>query len=268
MRETELTLDEIKKRAFEILCFIDEVCKKNNIRYYIDSGSLLGAVRHKGFIPWDDDIDIAIDRSDYKRFINLINKENSRFKALSIYNNDDYYYLFTKVVDTETKLVGEYYDIDEMGVFVDVFPIDNQPSFKLTRRLFQAYMHMYRMGVTLLLKKEHGVELKMLKQKIVYFLFKHMSRKNAQLKLDKILTKRKDKKTAYKGNVVCVWNPYRDTRSEWFGKPSEVEFEGKYFSAPANYKAYLTVLYGDYMKLPPVEKRVTDHTFKIYLRNK
>lgn len=267
MDKKELSVNEIKQKVFEVLCYIDDVCRKNNIVYYMDSGTLLGAVRHKGFIPWDDDVDILVDRADYKRFIDTINADKGHYKALSMHNSKNYHYLFAKVVDAETKLVEEPISIDGMGVFVDVFPMDHLPSSKIFRRMFQVRIHLYRMALTVLRRNIQGDKPKGIKQKMVYLLFKRRGWRKVQLKLDKILTKRKDLKTRYKGNVVCSFNPYRDVKDEIYGKPVKLKFENMEFNAPCKYKEYLTILYGDYMKLPPEEKRVSNHDFKVYLRD-
>ncbi len=263
----ELSCDEIKQRVFEVLCYIDDVCQRNNIVYYIDSGTLLGAVRHKGFIPWDDDVDILVDRADYKRFIDVINADKSHYKVLSMHNTKNYHYLFAKVVDTDTELIEEPVSVDGMGAFVDVFPIDHLPTSKFRRRMFQRVIHLYRMALTVLRRNDQGDKPSGAKQKVVYFLFRRKGWRKVQLELDRMLTRKKDQKTKYKGNVVCSCNPYRDVETRIYGKPVKVQFESREFNAPCKYKEYLTILYGDYMQLPPEDKRVSNHDFKVYLRD-
>ena len=267
MDKKELSVDEIKQRVFDVLCYIDDVCKKNGIVYYLDSGTLLGAVRHKGFIPWDDDVDILVDRADYERFIKAINNDGDHYRALSMHNTKDYHYLFAKVVDTETELIEEPVSVEGMGVFVDVFPMDHLPSSDIKRRLFQRKIHLYRMALTVLRRNEQGDKPNCAIQKVVYLMFKHSGWKKVQFKLDSMLAKRKDQVTKYKGNVVCSFNPYRDVKTEIYGEPVKLQFESREFSAPKKYKEYLTILYGDYMKLPPEDKRVSNHDFKVYMRD-
>lgn len=121
----KLTLDEVKKIQLEILAYIDSFCKKNNISYFINYGTLLGAVRHKGFIPWDDDIDISMDREHYNMFIEKFNQDSSKYKILSLDTDKTYFNNFIKVVDTTTKIVdNRNYKTFSCGVFVDIFPMD------------------------------------------------------------------------------------------------------------------------------------------------
>ena len=119
-------LEELHQIETDILTAIDEICRKENIRYYLAGGTLLGAVRHKGFIPWDDDIDIAMPRDDYERFLKVMRKgAHPYYKILALEYKEDYPYTFAKVVDTRTRLQEEIgKDLPEMGVFIDIFPLD------------------------------------------------------------------------------------------------------------------------------------------------
>ena len=102
-------IDELKKIQINILDQVADFCNKNDISYWLDCGTLLGAVRHKGYIPWDDDVDIGMFRSDFDRFLNLFNQSNERYKVYNIENNNEFYYPFGKVLDTTTIL----YEPDE-----------------------------------------------------------------------------------------------------------------------------------------------------------
>ena len=127
--DKELSLDEVRSIQLEILEYIDYVCKENKIEYWLDGGTLIGAVRHGGYIPWDDDIDIIIRRKDYDRALQLFDEYSNRFKVLSHKKTDGYYYAFGKVIDTNTRLVEKgIKPINEMGVYVDIFPLDYIPS--------------------------------------------------------------------------------------------------------------------------------------------
>ena len=129
----KLTLDEVKKIQLEILAYIDSFCKKNNISYFINYGTLLGAVRHKGFIPWDDDIDISMDREHYNMFIEKFNQDSSKYKILSLDTDKAYFNNFIKVVDTTTKIVdNRNYKTFSCGVFVDIFPMDKFGKLEAT----------------------------------------------------------------------------------------------------------------------------------------
>ena len=122
-----------KKIEFGILKYVSQFCLENNIRYFLCGGTLLGAVRHKGFIPWDDDIDIYMPRPDYDRFIDLMSNSTSNYYVLSS-SQHDYYYNFAKVIDGRTSLneIG-YQPIRNLGIYIDIFPLEGMPTNKKDR---------------------------------------------------------------------------------------------------------------------------------------
>ena len=119
-------LEELHQIELDMLKEIDRICRRENIQYYLAGGTLLGAVRHKGFIPWDDDIDIAMARDEYERFLKVMKKERHPYlKIFAMEFDKEYQYTFAKVVDTRTRLIEEIgKDLPDMGVFIDIFPID------------------------------------------------------------------------------------------------------------------------------------------------
>ena len=126
MSEKVLSLEEIKRIELGILEYLHQVCEKHDIKYFIDFGTLLGAVRHKGFIPWDDDMDICMLREDYEKLQDyLIANPDERYEVMSYKNNLNYVYPFMKVQDNQTYLLEEDVRIDSnMGIYVDIFPVD------------------------------------------------------------------------------------------------------------------------------------------------
>lgn len=123
-----LTTEEVKKIQIEILDVVSAFCEENNINYWLDSGTLLGAVRHKGYIPWDDDIDIGMLGPDYKKFAELFNKSNDRYRFVDIDNNPDFYVAFGKVIDTQTVLYEQDKNGDKLSVNIDIFIYNNAPD--------------------------------------------------------------------------------------------------------------------------------------------
>ena len=124
----EILLDELKKTQIEILDVVDTFCRENNINYWLDSGTLLGAIRHGGYIPWDDDIDIGMLRKDYDIFLKKFNEKNERYKVYSIENNKNFPYPFGKVLDTHTILYEPNEQGVKLSVNIDVFIYDNAPN--------------------------------------------------------------------------------------------------------------------------------------------
>ena len=262
-----LSLNEIKEIELELLRYIDKICHENEIPYFLDSGTLLGAVRHKGFIPWDDDIDIVIDRKDYKKLLMLLDNGSDRFNVLSMYNTEGYQYTFAKLVDSNTKLIEHNTkSIEEMGVFIDLFPMEHLPNRKLSRRIVQAYVKWLRSIESLLYNdtsdytKLHG------KYKVFCFPYIKLGWQGVQKKLDIYLENLALKDTDYLVQLLASSNPYRDVKKDYFEKAIDLQFEGETFKAPIGYKKYLEILYGDYMSLPPEDKRVSNHDFSVYHR--
>ena len=130
----KLTTAEVKKIELDMLAYIHKVCVENNIRYWVCGGTLIGAIRHNGFIPWDDDIDIDMPRPDFERFKKIA--DSSRYMLLTA-ENEKYYYASAKLVDNNTVLNENNFEgnIDGLGVFVDIFPLDGLPSDAKKQRI-------------------------------------------------------------------------------------------------------------------------------------
>ena len=128
----EIDFADIKQLALNILKDVAEFCDHHDIKYALAYGTMLGAVRHEGFIPWDDDIDIMMPREDYNRFIQLYNDSNSRYKVFSIETDNTYTYTMAKVFDQDTLMIDNtlWRNFDKAGVFVDIFPVDGLPESK------------------------------------------------------------------------------------------------------------------------------------------
>lgn len=256
-----MSLDEIKKVELNILLYIDKVCKDNSLTYYLDSGTLLGAVRHKGFIPWDDDIDITMKRKDYYKLIEIL-KNDPKYPIISYEVNDNYYLAHAKVYDKRTYIKEKTHVNNriEYGLFVDVFPIDNQPNNSLKRLLYCNNVRFAKAKWSAIAFENDGS----VKNNMYYFLAKKHNMKWHLENITNKASKYDNLKTKYCAEIIATANPYRKVRSNVFNDTTNVEFEGHMFPAPEKYDEYLTDLYGDYMKLPPVDQRVTNHTFDAF----
>lgn len=262
----EIDIKELRKIQLEILDTVDKYCKKNNIKYWIDCGTLLGAVRHKGYIPWDDDIDIGMLREDYDKLLNTFNNNNTKYKLMALELNKDYYFPFGKIVDTNTIL----YEPDEKtgikgAVYLDVFVYDNAPDDDLKlKEMYDKRDYYNKFRIAQLYPKMYDKS--SLKKRIMRFFL------NIYLKFlpKNYYTKKciKNSKRYINENTKRVGNFTSDKRmsgdKDIFHSFIDVTFENKKYPAPVGYDKWLKAFYGDYMKLPPKDKRVSLHKFKAY----
>lgn len=269
-----LSLLELKNVQYNGLLYIKSICEKNNIPYYIISGTLLGAVKYKGYIPWDDDIDISLRRDDYLKLIDAIERDNNDdYEVLTMYNTKDYYYPYAKLVCKKTKLIDNAKEIKKLGVFVDIFPMDSfnddiNVIFHKTR--FIRNMISKRMRIKNAIKKTRLLERKEVKvrflflKSLVYNLVDILSRPlgyNFWVKLlDKKLSKYKDGK--YLSLLYNEELTYFDV--ELFDEVAEYLFETNTFTSVKDYDFYLRKLYGNYVLDPPLSMQKTHHQIEAY----
>lgn len=256
---------ELKKLQIEILDVVDVFCENNNINYWLDSGTLLGCVRHKGYIPWDDDIDIGMLREDYNKFLASFNEQNNRYRVISNEISSDCYYPYAKVLDTNTVL----YEPDESGiklsVNIDVFVYDNAPDNQSECKKMYDSRDLY----ALLNAGQFGVfSPKSLIKKVakqILYLFGHFFPKGYFAAKIVVNSKKYEHEA-----LNCIGNFTSVTRftcnKRVFNSFIAGTFEGKQYPIPVGYDEWLTNFYGDYMKLPPVEKRVSHHKFIAYVK--
>lgn len=267
----EIKINEIKEIQLEMLKYVKKVCEENNLKYYLCGGTLLGAIRHKGYIPWDDDIDILMPIDDYKKFLN-IQHEDKGYSLLNPYSYDNYYYVFSKLVDKRTKLVEfNYPEIEEMGVYIDIFPLfalpnDSKEQKEFVENILNLYNKNFKYYRTSWYYSEN--KFKMVAKAILKFpLYIYNKRKNITENILKLMEKYNYEESDYVGFLLTRYPSEKEiTRKEVYRDTVDVEFEGEIFSAAIGYEEYLTSLYGDYMKLPPVEKQVSHHNFNAYWR--
>ena len=253
----------VQELELEILAEIDRICVKHNIKYSLGYGTLIGVVRHQGFIPWDDDIDIAMTRKNYERFKKAAKRElNERFFYQTNATDPEYYHLFDKVRMNDTVFKETFlakYNIHH-GVYVDIVPIDNIPDSKIMFYIQYGLFHFFRTG---LMAKYLDTKARTGKKKIIFSILRvlyfpfpvRMLYKNA------IIVARKYENKPGK-RVAFLMSPYhlRDVvDSSVYKKYIRMPFEGKNYMVVSDYDYLLKHVYGDYMKLPPVEKRTTRH---------
>ena len=268
IRYQEVTdIREIQQMELGIMEYIHEVCQKIGVKYFLAYGSLIGAVRHKGFIPWDDDMDICMLREDYEKLQDyLIANPHERYEVMSYKNNLNYVYPFMKVQDNQTYLLEEDVRIDSnMGIYVDIFPVDGYEDDsvfkdKMTRLIKKRQLSCYTFKGITNTKSLLNSLIRYISVIIFYF-----TNTNKYIRgIDDLAQSRKvdDYELVdyliYKDMNKPVW------KREWLKQTITGVFEGKEFMIPKNYHEILTSDYGDYTQLPPVELRFSHHDFQLW----
>ena len=250
------TLSKLHDTELEILQEIDRICKKNNINFFLVGGTLLGAVRHKGFIPWDDDLDIGMFREDYDRFIDIAIKEIDDKYFVHCDKTDKHYWLpFCKVKKNNTTFIEEFTNgkkSKHSGVFVDIFPVDKTGANYNINRIKGLLI---RNISDCLLVKEGKISLQETRHFILGKILTLFSKEKLIKIQNGIINKYQN------DDYVVGWIGVYHIKKELLKKEDafplvDVVFENKKYKAYNNYDYYLRSLYGNYMELPPVEERI------------
>ena len=244
MKNKKLSSEEIKQIELNLLLKLDEICKKYKLRYYLCGGTLLGAVRHKGFIPWDDDIDVLMPREDFEKLLRLEKKQKQdAVEKIVSWKSGNSIYPFIKLINTNTVLKEKYLSEEfTTGIWID------------KTILLTAYSEMGK-GATWYAA---------LAKRVLIPICKHLNTEKLCNKLNAISKEYPIDKSPYVGGFLWGYGPQEKMPKE-FLEPVEVEFEGHMFPAPKCWDFYLTQLYGDYMQLPPENKRIS-HDFNVYMK--
>jgi lipopolysaccharide cholinephosphotransferase len=263
----ELTLPEIKEIELEILKTFHNFCKENNIRYFISHGTLLGTIRYKGFIPWDDDVDVLVPREDYDKLLSIF-KDSEQYRLLHFEKDERFLFPYAKLCDMTTlKIENGLEDELKLGLDMDIFPLDAwaDDRKKAKKEVKQQKRALMCLGLTKLDKPDSLNLFKRIVKAILMVFCKMVGSKHYVRKLMKNAKKHPYEGAKYLGGKAWNVYGYRDViPAEAFDHPIEVEFEGETFWAPVGYDAFLSSLYGNYLPEPPLEKRKTHHNFKAY----
>lgn len=263
----KISVNEMKNIQLQILSHLDSFCKKHGICYFLIGGSLLGAIRHHGFIPWDDDIDVMMLREDYNRFEKLYDLNNiSHYKLHSYKKDQSFPYPFMKLDDNRTIFQEEINDNYEMGIHIDIFPADVIPN---ERKQQQKMFYKNAILIKLLTLKRLPIKRRrgMLKNLLLcsgQFVAKPIPQKWIVKKIINNACKYSGKKTNFCGNVMWGYGMKEVVKNESYALIKNADFEGRQFPIPVGYEEYLSSVYGNYMEFPPVEKQNTHHNYVIY----
>ena len=259
---TKLSLNEIKETELSILKYFRDYCRSNDIKFFLSNGTLLGAVKYNGFIPWDDDIDVLVPREDYNKLIQSF-KDTDKYSLFSHERNPDYEFAFAKLCDmttwkSETNIKSKI----KIGIDIDIFPLDYCSDYAL-HRYPQFKLGIYHKGC--MISKLISSKGRPLYKRFIVEGCKLLGVGFFQRKLLKTVSKLSLDSGEYAG---CLTWPLLGKReivsAEAFSDVVEVEFEREKFPAPIGYDTYLRSLYGEYENDPPIEQQKSHHHFTAY----
>lgn len=276
MGKKAISIAETQKVSLNILKVITKICDKLSLRYFLIYGTLIGAVRHQGYIPWDDDTDIMIPRPDYDKLLAYLALHESELRPLAVFNRQtcaQYPYMISRISDSRYHIVMENEKDYGLGIFIDIYPYDGlgnsfQEALKyglkgdrMSSFCYQATRNHYAVETT-----TSGLR-KVLK--LPMFLVAKLIGKNFfQNRLANLARKKGYDQSEYVGCVIWLSSGQKDIfKRSWFDDFSLVKFEDTEFRIPANYKEILEQVYGDYMKLPPKSERIGHHYYTVYKRD-
>lgn len=265
--EREL-LRKVQMQQLDVAKEIKRVCDENNIQYFLCFGTMLGAVRHQGFIPWDDDLDIGMMRSEYERFLEIAPKKlKPEYLVQTWYNTPAYPLPFAKVRKRGTVyLEGKHSLLEENGFYVDIFPFDSQPATDAERMAANKKLQdLFRTKLMKCKSKPWMDNGKILWKKRIGYLYYQVK---ALFATQKGLARAYDElATSFPESDILFWqegiSKMRKIKRQWCEELEEFDFEGERFRGPKAYDELLTTIYGDYMQLPPEDQRENRHQIEL-----
>lgn len=262
-----LELEEVRRIQERLLTKFALFCETHGLQYMLACGTLLGAIRHGGFIPWDDDIDVMMPRSDYERLIQLRDQLEAFAHAKLRYSTgvtDPYPFPYAKLLDPRTTLIEHHRAAVPLGVNIDIFPLDGWPQHRVRRAFRRA--HLTILMDSALIFKSWTPSMSGRFPAIVYrvgqLLMTAIPMGLVIRRVTKIASLEPLNESMFAGIVVSY---YREVVKVTDLLPrSQAIFEGREYCVPSNPHEVLSAIFGDYMKLPPIEERISHHKFDAY----
>lgn len=255
----------LQSKLLEMLIWLDKYIREHNLTYYIFNGTLIGAARHKGFIPWDDDVDIAMPRDDYVKLCKLLKQPTDHYVIESTTSDaEDFVYTFAKFYDTSTSMT-EYLRKDVCrGVYIDIFPLDGiGNSYKESVKNYKVIerKNMFLMTRVCAYRRDRKwyKNLAIFLSRLIPSFF--VNEKQLAIDIDAYSQKYSYHDCEYVSFTTSTYGEKDIHKRELLGKPIELQFENRSFLAPEHYDEILTNTYGDWRQLPPIEKRKAAHDF-------
>lgn len=262
-------LVEIQQTQAGILRYFDKICKENNIVYYLSNGTLLGAVKYRGFIPWDDDVDVFVPRPDYDRLVKLSGIDANGYRLFAQERNTPWHLPFAKLCDERTLVKEGTADVgSEHGLALDVFPLDYWNGGEKTAVWQARYCGWIRRCFSASLETEFQTPRTGWKRMVLLLIWKYSRLRGAdhfKKKIDKELLRGRGSKKQFCGSVA--WSLYGGREvlpAELFAGTVPVQFEGNDYPAPVGYAVYLKSLYGDITQDPPAEQQKPHHHMQVW----
>ena len=248
----QLTIEEVHALLLEMLCYIDRVCRKNNIMYFLSGGTAIGAIREKGFIPWDDDVDIMLPRDEYERLIDVLIRENNKDYAIHSLRETDWDRMYACMFHNKTTGTHDLLKYVCMGVTIDILPIDGLPdTLEEARKYYSGLKRKYALLNACMRIGFKDNEKHKFAKKLVHRVVKHIGAHRICVDID---NKAKQRRYQDCDHVGCsVLRNYMEREyfdKQWFNHQEYVYFEDTKLPVMNGYDNYLNALYGDYMKRP------------------
>lgn len=263
-------MNQLQEKIFDILKWFDGLCRQEGLRYYAIGGTFLGAVRHKGFIPWDDDADVGMPRADYEKLIRLFSEQKDgmidKYLLETIDSSDarDFFYTYGKLYDTTTTMTEIARVNCRRGVYLDIFPLDGvgdtpEDSLRYFRKRDRLNMFLATRVCAIRGQRSFYKNAAIVVSRMIPSVF--ADEKKIARKFNSLCKERDFDSSKYVCNLSSTYRSREIIERRLLGMPTEYEFEGISILGPEQYDEYLTHIFGDWRQLPPKEKQVAHHDF-------